>query len=536
MVKHVAIIGGNFLGCATAYYIRKKLPDVEITIFEKSDRLGGKDFRTISIEDEGNKLEGKRDVLVGRMAHVDVSRCKFFKELMRDADIFLRLDGENVYKTWGLFDWDKDEYTVWNGLYGWNYPLKVLAGFLAFVYGLLWILHIPLRGLQTSFWVALCIVILSFGTLIRKYAPRIVTDFQAHMAFNGAPWSVVSLVKLFENHMEKVRGNQTSTKGELSLTSFLKRRGLLGYTMRPLREEFTNYDIDSKFYWSIIRPLLQIGSNTSAGSLRECNALTGLLCTSQCSMIPRRKGVEHLYPIDAKIVCDALAKRAKASVRLNTNVVSVDSKDDGNCYNVKIKTAQGATSMQANFSSVVLCCTPPLTEFSLSGSETLDTVLLKAQQKRVHAKDITSHFSQGRAQYVNVIKGSLRADYFGEDAEHLVPDYVILNNSIAFHSVLRISKNIFCVYSRRNLSESPKDFEYLFEEFEKDKAKSEAIEPSSYSIRPMSQDSEIGDDLPIKVEKGFLYPAAVKRVGGGVELDCMMGQNIANILHEIAAE
>ncbi len=39
--QDVAILGGGITGLACAYYITKELPNVNVTIYEASDRLGG---------------------------------------------------------------------------------------------------------------------------------------------------------------------------------------------------------------------------------------------------------------------------------------------------------------------------------------------------------------------------------------------------------------------------------------------------------------------------------------------------------------
>ncbi|KAL5108625.1 Prenylcysteine oxidase-like [Taenia crassiceps] len=54
-IKRVAVIGGGFSGCSTAYFLRLLLKKaVAITVFEKSDRLGGR-VRSIGVKD-GNEL------------------------------------------------------------------------------------------------------------------------------------------------------------------------------------------------------------------------------------------------------------------------------------------------------------------------------------------------------------------------------------------------------------------------------------------------------------------------------------------------
>jgi protoporphyrinogen oxidase len=38
----LAIVGAGIGGCSAAYYARSKIPDLEITVFEASNRLGGR--------------------------------------------------------------------------------------------------------------------------------------------------------------------------------------------------------------------------------------------------------------------------------------------------------------------------------------------------------------------------------------------------------------------------------------------------------------------------------------------------------------
>ena len=38
----IAIIGGGISGLTTAFYIKQENPDIDITLFEKEEKLGGK--------------------------------------------------------------------------------------------------------------------------------------------------------------------------------------------------------------------------------------------------------------------------------------------------------------------------------------------------------------------------------------------------------------------------------------------------------------------------------------------------------------
>ncbi len=114
-VMKVAIVGGNFLGCATAHYLRRTLdelraagdaegsaPDDEIVIFEKSPQLGGQKFCV-------QRFQGL-DVVTGTASGLDASCCPLFTSLLGDAGIEPPARSRSI--DWAYFNWDKDEYEI----------------------------------------------------------------------------------------------------------------------------------------------------------------------------------------------------------------------------------------------------------------------------------------------------------------------------------------------------------------------------------------------------------------------------------------
>lgn len=80
----IAIIGGGISGLATAWFLKKDLPQCEITLFEKSSRLGG----TIRTENKSGSLieYGPNGFLNSRQEIVSLCRELGFEKTMIPAD------------------------------------------------------------------------------------------------------------------------------------------------------------------------------------------------------------------------------------------------------------------------------------------------------------------------------------------------------------------------------------------------------------------------------------------------------------------
>ena len=72
----LAIIGAGVGGCSSAYFAHRLMPSCEITVYERSDRIGG---RVYSIEVEGQSVEigaaffkGSHQLLIGLLKELDI--------------------------------------------------------------------------------------------------------------------------------------------------------------------------------------------------------------------------------------------------------------------------------------------------------------------------------------------------------------------------------------------------------------------------------------------------------------------------------
>ena len=68
MTKSIAIIGAGITGLSSAYFIKKQRPDIDVTIYEASNRTGGKiqTYRT-----EGYTIELGPESYLGRKTDND---------------------------------------------------------------------------------------------------------------------------------------------------------------------------------------------------------------------------------------------------------------------------------------------------------------------------------------------------------------------------------------------------------------------------------------------------------------------------------
>eukprot|EP00172_Hildenbrandia_rubra_P003303 Plantae.Rhodophyta-Hildenbrandia_rubra.ctg5109.p1 GENE.Plantae.Rhodophyta-Hildenbrandia_rubra.ctg5109~~Plantae.Rhodophyta-Hildenbrandia_rubra.ctg5109.p1 ORF type:complete len:539 (+),score=69.42 Plantae.Rhodophyta-Hildenbrandia_rubra.ctg5109:157-1773(+) len=533
----VAIIGGNFLACATSFYLHKSLDNVEITIFEKSERLGGEKFRTLSIKNSDADDAEAVDVVVGRMSRVDVKRCGFLKELLKEANVVICGDGSKERESFGIFDWDRDEYIVWNGTVGFKIWILLLV-----VIGLIWAVGSwklrwslqSLRNLSPNVVKGLCIVILFATPMLWYGGRRIMTNLQAHMGFRGAP----SISEIIENsiteHLDAVRRSSEATSKGISMTHFLSRCGLMKYVKESAFEKYGEYGIGQKFIAGVVEPAMQVSIHAGAHADHSCNALAAFLSVAQSSSL--RRNALYISATESKIVCNEITKAANAKVRVNSEVVSIDTDGSFEKYNLNVKTT-GETPVGVNgFDAVIICCAVDPSQLSFPASESYLSNIAHISSKKENRSQIDNAYSQSNAKFVNIIRGKLKPDFFGDTREMAVPNYVSLIKCPGFHSITRLTvkdskAQIYRVYSHRDLSEDTKNAELIFNEIQQ--AKSISTKKQTYSTSPM----RLGDDTDVPaiiLEKRCIYAGAVKRVGGGVELDCMMALNVASLLSDKA--
>lgn len=63
MTKRIAIIGAGITGLSSAYFIKSKRPDIDVTIYESSNRVGGK---IQTYRNEGYTIELGPESYLGR--------------------------------------------------------------------------------------------------------------------------------------------------------------------------------------------------------------------------------------------------------------------------------------------------------------------------------------------------------------------------------------------------------------------------------------------------------------------------------------
>ncbi|MDN6630594.1 MAG: protoporphyrinogen oxidase, partial [Staphylococcus equorum] len=97
MTKSIAIIGAGITGLSSAYFIKKQRPDIDVTIYEASNRAGGKiqTYRT-----EGYTIElGPESYLGRKQIMTDIA-----KEIGLENDLITNQTGQSfIYAKNKLF-------------------------------------------------------------------------------------------------------------------------------------------------------------------------------------------------------------------------------------------------------------------------------------------------------------------------------------------------------------------------------------------------------------------------------------------------
>ncbi|KAI1459627.1 prenylcysteine oxidase [Annulohypoxylon moriforme] len=121
-VKQVAIIGAGAAGSSTAYHLRKYARDegvdVNITIFEKTDRIGGRTLTVNVYDDPLNRVELGASIFV-EVNHILYDACKEF-------NLPLKNPGTDEDGLLGIWDGTSFVYTQDSASWGWWNIAKLL--------------------------------------------------------------------------------------------------------------------------------------------------------------------------------------------------------------------------------------------------------------------------------------------------------------------------------------------------------------------------------------------------------------------------
>lgn len=523
----VAIVGGNFLGVACAVEVRRALQDdAEIVLFEKAPVLGGGKFVV-------KEIDGV-DVVVGTARGLDVRSCSGFSAVAGDAA------GIGVARgAWGLWDWDGDEFVLgeYSGLIGracewlargwvaWGVQGCLLSGLVTF-----W-----MQGRPESWSVVLAMtaVALGAGVVPLRFALRLwgVWVGRAYlftmMHFNYGPSGgplAADMAAQFKEQLECIRDNDSATSA-VTVAHLLSACGLAKYARMSAAELFGKYNVDHRYLRDCVAPgMVAEYCDSQVAPTHSANALIALLAVLTRAPAPSRlrSRAKYLTPLDTAALCPSLAAGARADVRLDTEVVSVDAAPDGDGYDVGVR-RKGAVVETMHFDGVVLAAVVDPDSFSTSvGDEPLRSALALFEEPLTQG-------SINTARYMSLIKGTLKPSFFRKSVQEDIPTHVTILNSVNCADVFRVAPGIFRIVSAEEPKADSSVIANLFEDTTEIISWKHA--PRRYSAGPIRNLN--GNEPPTFIlGTRFLNASCTDRVSNHVEIDALSAHNVGSFFKE----
>lgn len=562
----VAVVGGNFLGCSTAHYLRKVLderrksadhndpmPSDEIVIFEKLSVLGGNKFST----DKAGGIE----VLTGTAAGSDTSTSPMFSALLKDAGIELPL--RRAPSDWAIFDWDRDQYRltclpsrILNAV-----AASALLRFLLHVFcvsstaffarmfqqgefqNFLWRytdVHTTMVGAWMAFLVLAGFGLVPLRILAEMYNRMIMASLvklAARFKYGASLDMAREVVSAFAEHLQTIHENDSS-ESSITIGHLVARCGLNRYVSKSASERLESFHISEAFRNDILAPVLATKYKESRFRPNHiANSVVSLLELMTSAPVPAmvRGMVRQLSVNQTKTLCPELLSAARASLQVCTEVVGVCSDDESpNKYVVCVRTAQGE-SKKHGFDAVILAATVDASTFNAKDvvenlAEDLAQTVDNPAHAAMEADGSTSRLRQrNTAACMSLVVGDLQAAYFSRRTASSVATRNYVVNSVDCSEVVRVAPRVYLVISADKLDEKSELVSNLFDSV--DHIKSWERSPGRYIASPIR--TRDGPDVPaIVIASRFLNAAAIDRIGDHVELDCLAARNAASFFKE----
>lgn len=562
----VAIVGGNFLGCATAHYLRRTLDDArtpaadddaapndEIVIFDKSPALGGHKFVT-------EKLGGV-DVLTGTAADIETSASPLFSGLLADAGIEPALLSKPP--DWAVFDWDKDQYRLSCVPLPFvsvlmSSPLFRLLIHVFCVASTAFFVQMHRRGelfdmfrYSDDVWATLLMVWMLFiafcgfgivpvRLLVGMYNRMFMSSFvglSARFAYGSAPDMAHEIAKQMSEHLQVVHENNSCSSG-ITVGHLLSRCGLAKYARVAASEQLESFHINESFRDDIIAPALAAAySESRFRPSHVSNSLATMLEMMTRAPFPAvvRPRARRLSVNQTKTLCPKLASAARARLQVCTDVVGILRDESApHKYSLRVRTKQGENIMNG-FDAIVLAATVDASTFNTDDViPELHTELAQTDDVNTRAPlDAEALSSSVRrrntARCMAIVVGNLKASYFRRRSPAAVATHSFVLNSIDCAEVTRVGPRVYRVLCADKLDKDSELVQNLFESVERINSWERA--PARYFATPMR--SINGRDVPaIVLTTRIINAAATDRVGNHVEIDCLSARNTASLFKE----
>lgn len=584
----VAVIGGNFLGCATAFYVRKALDNssesslsaqnehrkdasqsIEVHIFEASNRLGGNKFITRAIPGVADSRTP-----VGSACGVDVNSCPLFSELIRDANIEISSKGTAVPgligpQSYGLFHWDQDEFRVVDSdislLTAASNSLRAtlilqLYALLAMA-AVLWYLHrLHVRSMQQFLDVMwsqpfpyyapiLCITSILLGSgivppraLLRLYNALVrqtVVALSVRTSYGADSVSAALVAKNFHNQLRTIARSKSTAYSAVSLGHLLSRCNLVRYSRMGTMQLLRDTQISAKFVSECVGPFMALDyGDPSFGANDESNSVASLLTLLSRSFIPPSLRANALH-LDAEVtdeICPELANAARAQVHLLSRVQEIRSENDENeSYSLNIVSADGTQKSLEGFNAVLICAavcrTGPCT---VSGLERPLEDMLAFRSDHSGLLESTHNGSRWSSRYSGLVHGSLNVSYFGYGSLQTLPAHITLLESAGLYELVQVSTDVYFITCGEKPTKTSSIVTNVFHSVK-------AVVSWQRCRRHGAEGSPIhvidGDDCPdLILQKRLINVNCIDRVGNHPELDIISARNCASLLQDGVAQ
>lgn len=560
-----AIIGANFLGSTTAFYLRQALNsnrsdaseqddsndyeyDDEIVVFDQLPRTGGHKFNVLSL--------GEASATVGTASSLDVSSSPLLKSLLRDAS--LPSPPVSPPSQWSVFDWNADSYIIS------KYRSRTLS-FLAsssiftvflqvfslyssrfFYTRLLAERHrvFLYKHLDEDFgWVSyvnyvniiwFCITLfLAGGFVPLKFLFRLQNNlFQLFMVrvtssvIYGMPSisSIYSLCQYFKDHLGLIDKNDSGTSC-ITLGHLLSACGFGKYAKQSTSEFLGPLHISENFLKQCASPPMTLSyADTSTTASATTNSLATMLSLTTTSPVPASLRSRPCYfSVEyTSSLCPSILNSADAKIHLNTRIVSVMRNGD-NQYDLRAIVNDEELDV-GTFDAVLIASVIDPKEFKSDALDSDVEHIFSLKSSIEHLND--PQVSLNTAKFVSLVRGEIKPSFFRMGSSKNISDQTYILNSVNSSEVVRISDNTWKITSSEEASTNSSVCGSIFDNV------TETISyerPSRrYSTSPLR--NLHGVSAPdLILARRFVNVAAIDRVCSDINMECIAAKNAASL-------
>ncbi|PXF48908.1 hypothetical protein BWQ96_01250 [Gracilariopsis chorda] len=538
----VAIIGGNLLGCATAFYTRKANPHAHIHIFERRSRLGG------------NKLATRAHALLGSACTTDVSSAPLFLHLLSQARI--KLTCSPVRAQWALFDLKLDSYKLSSMpslllrycIHSRVIPillqlasLSATAFFVnAFSRGTNpflryarstptpTVLHFPTLALFAAcatFAFGLVpspLMLRLFNFLFFVFWVRLI----AAITYGAESIAVLSsVINHMHNHLSAIVKHDAASSC-VTLGHLLSACGLGKYVKQSSTAFFSKYRLHPELLPDTIHPAL-VHTYADSTAPRDASALAVLLAMLAKSPLPasQRSTPTILSSTDADSICPALATASSAHLTMNTYVTDVRKSSDR--WHLFTQSNHSEKLSLGEYDAVILAAVVDPSRFSAHGlgEHLAESLALTAEL----SDKSTSRTTLNVAKYTAIVKGVINADYLRKSSPSALPTFTTVLNSVNCTEIQRLEPDVWRVVTGERPTKDSNVIATLFQSVQSIISYDNPQRP--YGCAALEELD--GSHAPTFIlGTRFLNAACVDRVANDFNLDCLSAMNTASFFKE----